>query len=146
MIAQPDSPLQPEDCSHVIDAKYCIKSTALNGYSYILNFMFKYTASIVCAFSFCFIICTNLVSSLSFHLSIFLCWCCCLSISFVNLDRNFKHLHFGILFLCLFVNVLQFISIVVYAVHVIYQYVVNLITFHCEVKVCRFCFIVDLDF
>lgn len=31
MIAQPDSPLQPEDCSHVIDAKYCVKSTALNG-------------------------------------------------------------------------------------------------------------------
>ncbi|XP_031631111.1 U-scoloptoxin(05)-Cw1a [Contarinia nasturtii] len=31
MIAQPDSPLQPEDCSHVIDAKFCVKSTALNG-------------------------------------------------------------------------------------------------------------------
>lgn len=31
MIAQPDSPLQPEDCSHVINSKFCVKSTALNG-------------------------------------------------------------------------------------------------------------------
>lgn len=31
MISQPDSPLQPEECTHVINARYCVKSTALNG-------------------------------------------------------------------------------------------------------------------
>lgn len=31
MLNQPDSPLQPEDCSSVINARFCIKSTALNG-------------------------------------------------------------------------------------------------------------------
>lgn len=39
MIAQPDSPLQAEDCSHVIDAKFCVKSTALNGYKNICKFV-----------------------------------------------------------------------------------------------------------
>ncbi|XP_055376998.1 U-scoloptoxin(05)-Sm1a isoform X2 [Condylostylus longicornis] len=31
IINMPDSPLKPEPCDHVIEAQYCIKSTALNG-------------------------------------------------------------------------------------------------------------------
>lgn len=31
MINQPDAQIQPEECDSVHDAKYCIKSTALNG-------------------------------------------------------------------------------------------------------------------
>lgn len=31
MIIQPDAQIQPEECDSVHDAKYCIKSTALNG-------------------------------------------------------------------------------------------------------------------
>lgn len=31
MINQPDSPMQPQVCTHVIGAKFCIKSTAMNG-------------------------------------------------------------------------------------------------------------------
>lgn len=69
MIAQPDSPLQPEDCSHVIHAKYCVKSTALNGYWIYLIVVDYYYIHFVCIAIFLLIFFFFLLSSVQ-HLII----------------------------------------------------------------------------
>lgn len=41
LIIQPDAKLKPIDCSHVIGAKFCVKSTALDGQFHFLNKFFS---------------------------------------------------------------------------------------------------------